>query len=90
MISRGISAPGLCFESSETMWRISFLFLIFLVSLPGQIVVLSHIRLIDGTGRPALEDASIVIAGGKIRAIGPASRIKTPQGAQVLSHIRST
>ena len=66
------------------MWRISFLFLIFLVSLPGQIIVLSHIRLIDGTGRPALEDASIVIGGGKIRAIGPASRIKTPQGAQVI------
>ncbi len=66
------------------MCRIFFLFLIFLVSLPGQIVVLSHVRLIDGTGRPALEDASIVIAGGKIRAIGPASRIKTPQGAQVI------
>ncbi len=66
------------------MWRISFLFLILLVSLPGQIIVLSHIRLIDGTGRPALEDASIVVGGGKIRAIGPASRIKTPQGAQVI------
>ena len=41
------------------------------VKVDAATVVLNHVRVIDGTGRAATEDMRIVIAGGKITAIGP-------------------
>ena len=32
-------------------------------------VVLTHVRIVDGTGAPAVEDQNVVIEGGKITAI---------------------
>jgi imidazolonepropionase-like amidohydrolase len=40
-------------------------------------------RVLDGTGKPALENAVIVVRGGRIDAIGPASSVRPPDGAQV-------
>ena len=40
-------------------------------------VVLAHVRVIDGTGRPAVEDQNVVIEHGKISRIEPAH--DTPQ-----------
>lgn len=39
--------------------------------------------LIDGTGAPAVEHATIVIRGATIEAAGPAGRVKVPAGAAV-------
>ena len=53
-------------------------------TLSAQIVVLNHVRLIDGSGGSPIEDAAIVMADGKIRDIGPSSNIAPPSGAEVL------
>jgi imidazolonepropionase-like amidohydrolase len=50
----------------------------------AQNVALTHATLIDGTGIPALPDATIVISGNRIAAIGPTSKVKVPSGAQVI------
>jgi imidazolonepropionase-like amidohydrolase len=41
-------------------------------------------RLIDGTGKPAVENAVVVLKDGKIAAAGPASSTPIPRGAQVV------
>jgi imidazolonepropionase-like amidohydrolase len=54
------------------------------VRVDAPVVALAHVRVIDGTGAAPAEDQIIVISGGKIQAIAPASRITVPTAAQVL------
>jgi imidazolonepropionase-like amidohydrolase len=44
-------------------------------------VALTGARVLDGTGRPAIEQATIIVAGGKIQEVGPAASVKVPAGA---------
>jgi imidazolonepropionase-like amidohydrolase len=53
-------------------------------SLPAQVMVLSHATVIDGTGRAPLPNTSIVIERGRIATIGPAAKVRTPPGAEVV------
>jgi imidazolonepropionase-like amidohydrolase len=39
-------------------------------------------RLIDGTGKPAIENSVVILSGGKIVAAGPAASIPVPKGAE--------
>lgn len=41
-------------------------------------------RLIDGTGKPAVENSVVILRDGKIAAAGPASSTPVPDGAQVV------
>jgi imidazolonepropionase-like amidohydrolase len=41
-------------------------------------------RLIDGTGKAAVENAVVVLRDGKIAAAGPASSTPVPEGAQIV------
>ncbi len=50
------------------------------VSVDAPVVVLNHVRVIDGTGAAAKEDQSVVIAGGKIISIGPFGSAKIATG----------
>ena len=53
------------------------------VKVPGTgTVVLTHVRVIDGTGAPAVADQTITIAGGKIVAIAAGGAV--PAGSTVL------
>ncbi len=52
--------------------------------LAAQLTVLEHATVIDGSGRAPIADATIVIAGDKIREIGPASQVKAPANAQTV------
>ncbi len=54
------------------------------VSVDTPTVVLTHVRVIDGTGAPPLEDQTLVLRNGKIAAMGTFSSLKTPAGAQLL------
>jgi cytosine/adenosine deaminase-related metal-dependent hydrolase len=54
------------------------------VSVDAPVVVLNHVRVIDGTGASAKEDQALVIANGKIQSIGPAASAQIPEGAQLL------
>lgn len=47
-------------------------------------VALQHVRVIDGTGAPALEDQTVVIESGLIREIGSAASVTIPRGTRVL------
>ena len=44
-------------------------------------VVLTGARLIDGTGRPPLEQATLVIVNGRVEAAGAPAAVKPPAGA---------
>ncbi|MFL5395765.1 MAG: amidohydrolase family protein [Myxococcales bacterium] len=50
----------------------------------SQTTVFEGARLIDGTGRPAVENSVVVVKGDKIVAAGPAAKVKKPQGARVV------
>ena len=59
-------------------------FLSAALPLSAQVIVLQHATVIDGTGGTPIADATIVIADGKIRDIGPSSSVKAPKSADVV------
>lgn len=54
------------------------------IRVEAPVIVLTHVRIIDGTGAPALEDQTIVIADGKIQSIGTNTPAGLPANAQTL------
>ncbi len=48
-------------------------------------IVLTHVRIIDGTGAPAAEDQNVVIAGGKIVAIEKGADVPAAEGTTVVN-----
>ena len=54
------------------------------VSIDTPTVVLTHVRVIDGTGAPPRENQTLVVRDGRIAALGDAASIATPAGAQLL------
>ncbi|MEN6409631.1 MAG: amidohydrolase family protein [Anaerolineaceae bacterium] len=48
------------------------------------VTALIHVRLIDGTGAPPVENAVVLVSGERITAAGAASRVKVPRGATVI------
>ncbi len=53
-----------------------------LVSVDAPVVVLRHVRVVDGTGAPPRDDQTVVISGGKIETIGPTATTTSPSGAR--------
>jgi imidazolonepropionase-like amidohydrolase len=49
----------------------------------APVIALTHVKVIDGTGAPARADQTIVIRDGRIAAVGPASSVQVPAGAEV-------
>jgi imidazolonepropionase-like amidohydrolase len=56
------------------------------IAINEPVVVLQHVRVIDGTGAPVRDDQSVVIANGRITAVGPAASTPAPAGAKTLSY----
>ena len=54
------------------------------VAVDAPVVALTHVRVIDGTGRPARDDQTIIIDGARIAAVGPASSLTVPPSARVI------
>ena len=54
------------------------------VQLKAPVVALTHVRVIDGTGRPGLDDQIVIINDGRIAAVGPSSAVAVPPDAQVV------
>ena len=54
------------------------------VSVDAPVVALTHVQLIDGTGGPIGNDQTVVIANGKIQAVGRSGAVEIPAGARVL------
>lgn len=55
-----------------------------LVAVNGPVIALTHVKLIDGLGTPALEDHTILIEDDRITAVGPSGTVRVPAGAEVL------
>jgi imidazolonepropionase-like amidohydrolase len=58
--------------------------LLFAVSAAAQVIVLTRATVIDGTGAPPEKDMTIVMENGRIRDMGPSSKIQAPAGATVV------
>jgi imidazolonepropionase-like amidohydrolase len=48
-------------------------------------VVLEHVRVIDGTGQPPVEDQNVVVEQGKITAVQPGSDASAADGTTILN-----
>ena len=53
------------------------------VKTKAPVIVLRHVRVIDGAGAPAAEDRTLIIRDGKIAAVG-GTDLAAPAGAEVL------
>jgi len=53
------------------------------VKSKASVIVLRHVRVIDGTGAAPQEDRTVVVQGGRIAAVGAAD-LAAPAGAEVL------
>lgn len=54
------------------------------VSMDAPVIVLTHVKVIDGTGAPARDDQTVVIDNGRISAVGRSGQVQVPAGAQLL------
>jgi predicted amidohydrolase len=54
------------------------------ISVEDPVVALTHVRVVDGTGAEPVADQTVVIANGRISAIGPTGSAKLPDGAKVM------
>ena len=49
---------------------------------PSTVTAFTGARVIDGTDRPPIDNATILVRDGRIVAVGPAARVTIPAGAQ--------
>lgn len=54
------------------------------ISVEAPAIALTHVRVIDGTGAAAREDQTVIVQGGNIAAMGPASSVTVPAGATTI------
>ena len=54
------------------------------VSVDAPVVALTRVRVVDGNGGPPVENQTVIIGDGRIRAVGPASSTRPPAGARVI------
>ena len=54
------------------------------VAVDAPTIVLTHARVVDGTGAPAKDDQTIVISGDRITAVGRTGSVSVPAGAQTV------
>jgi len=54
------------------------------VKVNAPVVALTHVRVVDGTAAPALDDRTVILSKGKIESITAAGSANIPKDAQVL------
>src|SRR4051812_6422588 len=52
------------------------------VATDSPVVMITHVRVIDGTGAPAMENQTVVIRDGKIASIAPSNAERTTPNAE--------
>jgi hypothetical protein len=53
------------------------------IAVKAPVIALTHARVVDGLGRPALENQTVLLRDGKIAAVGADSAVAIPEGATV-------
>ena len=67
----------------RTAWLFSILALTSPAALPGAgVQAFTGARILDGTGRAAVEQGTIIARDGRIEQVGPARRVRIPKGAE--------
>src|SRR6188472_4511101 len=56
-----------------------------LAQAPNAVTVFEGARVIDGTGRAPIENATILVTGNRITAVGRAADVRVPAGATRVS-----
>lgn len=69
--------------SAQTLALFLILFAPFPISAQETLAIVGG-TLIDGTSRPPIANAPLVIEGAAIRAVGPATSVTVPAGARVI------
>jgi enamidase len=54
------------------------------VRYDAEVLALTHVRVIDGTGTPARDEQTLIVRDGRIAALGPAASTPVPAGAEVV------
>ncbi|MGH7502809.1 MAG: amidohydrolase family protein [Longimicrobiales bacterium] len=54
------------------------------VNAGEPVIALTNVKLIDGTGGPARDGITVVIANGNVQSVGPSASTRPPAGARVL------
>ncbi len=54
------------------------------VSVSAPVIALTHAKVIDGRGGPAVEDQTVILRGNRIEAVGSSASVTVPEGAEVL------
>lgn len=65
------------------LWFV-FMGLCIPVSAQGDVLAITGCRLIDGTGKPPLEGAAVLIQGENFLAVGRKGEVKIPEGARII------
>ena len=69
---------------TRTSIALSLAVLLFAASARAQVTVLTRATMIDGSGAAPQKDTTIVLENGRIREVGPASKLSNPDGAIVV------
>jgi imidazolonepropionase-like amidohydrolase len=54
------------------------------VKVNADVVAITHVRVIDGTGAPARADQTLILKDGNIAAMGPSASTPAPDGATII------
>jgi imidazolonepropionase-like amidohydrolase len=73
-----IASPAAAQRPPLSAWTRGFL------AVDTPLVALRHVTVIDGTGRPALADQTIVLRDGRIQSVGASRTLAIPAGAKVI------
>ena len=55
-----------------------------MVRYDQPVIAIEHVRVVDGTGAPAIADQTVVIDHGKIATVGSSASSAVPEGAKVI------
>ena len=80
LLVASLLAAGAAGAQSRTLSAVQQVY----ASVAGPVVALTNARIIDGTGAGPRDGQVVVITGDRITAVGPASQVTVPPGAQVV------
>src|SRR5437588_1808028 len=75
---------GLTMQSQIGLLRTAATLALLTAALHGEVKVLKNCTLIDGSGRPPLKDAALIVDNGRIQWVGPSTQLKTPASAETI------
>lgn len=55
------------------------------IDIQDSIVAITHVKIIDGTGKPSMNNQDILLVKNKIKAIGPSGKISIPPNARIIN-----